>query len=266
MADLLREPTARTISLSGLGREASIADWGDHGTAPDEQLVVAMARGTKGNPLFAHEALRLLSAEGRLDELASGPSRIVAVPPGVRAVIARRLERLAPATRSMLTIGAVVGPEFDAEARCCRRRGRRNATGGRDRRSGPRRAPCRGGGQQGRYRFSHDLVRETLYDELSPGSRRRLHRRVADALEDEQRGPPESRLAELAHHFFESERDPVADQKAVHTPAGPGSRHPDRSRSRRPPACIGSPWLRWSARPAATRRLDSRSCWPLATR
>ena len=71
------------------------------------------------------------------------------------------------------------------------------------------------GGLPGRYRFSHDLVRETLYDELSPGSRRRLHRRVADALEDEQRAPPESHLAELAHHFFESERDPVADQKAV---------------------------------------------------
>ena len=116
MADLLREPIARTISLSGLGREALRSlIVATTGTAPDEHLVAAMARGTKGNPLFAHEALRLLSAEGRLDELASGPSRIVAVPPGVRAVIARRLERLAPATRSMLTIGAVVGPEFDAE-------------------------------------------------------------------------------------------------------------------------------------------------------
>ena len=82
MADLVREPTTRTISLGGLGRDALRSLIGaTTGTSPDEHLVAAIAHGTKGNPLFAHEALRLLSAEGRLGELASGPSRIVAVPP-----------------------------------------------------------------------------------------------------------------------------------------------------------------------------------------
>ncbi len=214
MADLVRAPIARTISLSGLGRDALRSLIGaTTGTAPDEHLVAAMARGTKGNPLFAHEALRLLSAEGRLDELASGPSRIVAVPPGVRAVIARRLERLAAPTRSMLTIGAVVGPEFDAEL--IGAIGDSDGTPLEDALDEAVREGLLGeaGGVQGRYRFSHDLIRETLYDELSPGSRRRLHRRVADALEDEQRDAPESHLAELAYHFFESERDPVADRE-----------------------------------------------------
>ena len=216
MADLVRAPIARAISLSGLGRDALRSLIGaTTGTAPDEHLVAAMARGTKGNPLFAHEALRLLSAEGRLDELASGPSRIVAVPPGVRAVIARRLERLAAPTRSMLTIGAVVGPEFDAEL--IGAIGDSDGTPLEDALDEAVREGLLGeaGGVQGRYRFSHDLIRETLYDELSPGSRRRLHRRVADSLENGRSDAPESRLAELAHHFFESERDPVADRKAV---------------------------------------------------
>ena len=197
----------------------------------------------------------------------SGPSRIVAVPPGVRAVIARRLERLAPATRSMLTIGALVGPEFDAELIAAIAED--DGTPLEDAldeavREGP---PCRGGRSHGKYRFSHDLVRETLYDELSPGSRRRLHRRVADALEDEQRGPPESHLAELAHHFFESERDPVADQKAVRVrPPGRGRGIPiARVRGSGPPV-LDRPRCARALRQRATRRLDSKSCWPSATR
>ena len=42
---------------------------------------------------------------------------------------------------------------------------------------------CRCRARTVRYRFSHDLVRETLYDELAPGRRVRLHRRIADVLE-----------------------------------------------------------------------------------
>ena len=216
MADLLREPTARTMSLTGLGRDALRSLIGAAtGTSPDEKLVVAMARGTKGNPLFAHEALRLLSAEGRLDELAGGPSRIVAVPPGVRAVIARRLERLATATRSMLTIGAVIGPEFDAELiGAIRDADGASLEGALDEAVGEG-LIGEAGSVPGRYRFSHDLIRETLYDELPPGSRRRLHRSVADVLDGQKGDVPEGRLAEVAHHFFESERDQDADQKAV---------------------------------------------------
>src|SRR5205823_2376804 len=59
----------------------------------------------------------------------------------------------------------------------------------------------------GRYRFSHALVRETLYEELSASQRPRLHRRIAEALEDLYAADParlERHLAELAHHFGES--------------------------------------------------------------
>jgi class 3 adenylate cyclase len=59
----------------------------------------------------------------------------------------------------------------------------------------------------GRFSFAHALVRETLYEEVSPAQRARLHERIALALE-ELHGDDPSRLGELAHHFLAA---PAAD-------------------------------------------------------
>ena len=56
----------------------------------------------------------------------------------------------------------------------------------------------------GRYRFSHALIRETLYNELRTAQRIRLHRRTAEVLEALYAAKPEPHLAELAHHFCEA--------------------------------------------------------------
>src|SRR5205823_7025386 len=66
--------------------------------------------------------------------------------------------------------------------------------------------------QPGRLRFAHVLIRDTLYEELTPGRRVQLHRRVGDALEQLYADNPEPHLAELAHHFYESARPSVADK------------------------------------------------------
>ena len=52
-----------------------------------------------------------------------------------------------------------------------------------------------------RYSFTHALIRETLYDELSTTRRARAHLRVAEALE--RISPAEDLpLADLAHHYL----------------------------------------------------------------
>ena len=59
-------------------------------------------------------------------------------------------------------------------------------------------------GAHGRYRFSHDLVRETLYGELSPKRRARLHLRVAEVIEALFPTSIDAHLAELAFHYVKA--------------------------------------------------------------
>src|SRR3954451_19761583 len=56
-------------------------------------------------------------------------------------------------------------------------------------------------GAPGRLRFSHALVRDTLYQDLTPSRRARLHGVAGEALEALYAGNPEPHLSELAHHF-----------------------------------------------------------------
>jgi hypothetical protein len=52
------------------------------------------------------------------------------------------------------------------------------------------------------YRFSHALIRETLYHGLSTERRQQLHRRAGEALESLCGDDADDALPELAHHFL----------------------------------------------------------------
>src|SRR5262249_11649726 len=57
----------------------------------------------------------------------------------------------------------------------------------------------------GRYRFSHGLVRETVYGDLGGTRRARMHGKVADALEAMHRSPDDdTAIVERAHHSFQA--------------------------------------------------------------
>jgi class 3 adenylate cyclase/tetratricopeptide (TPR) repeat protein len=56
-----------------------------------------------------------------------------------------------------------------------------------------------------RFMFSHALVREALYEELGVTQRVRLHRRIAEAIEEICVDDREAHLGELAHHFLEAQ-------------------------------------------------------------
>src|SRR6266536_6092165 len=62
------------------------------------------------------------------------------------------------------------------------------------------------------YEFSHSLLRQTLYDDLSPSRRTRLHRRVAQALERVYAGREGEAAAEIASQFHRSRSLPGAEQ------------------------------------------------------
>jgi DNA-binding CsgD family transcriptional regulator/tetratricopeptide (TPR) repeat protein len=61
-----------------------------------------------------------------------------------------------------------------------------------------------------RYEFVHDLVRETLYADLGPGERRRLHGAAAEALLQRRSVGGRVDLVELARHLSASSHGPDA--------------------------------------------------------
>src|SRR6185436_14740375 len=67
----------------------------------------------------------------------------------------------------------------------------------------------------GRHRFAHALVRETLYEEVSPAQRIRLHRQIGEVLENLHRARPERHVAEMAYHFAQAAEDGRDVDKAI---------------------------------------------------
>ena len=198
LAELAREPSTIRLDLNGL-REREVAEYihSATGIEPSPQLLRAVHDEAEGNPLFVGELVRLLEAEGRIAESSGRPH----IPPGVRAVIGQRLGRLSERCRLSLVPASVMGREFALEPLT-------RVTGldseellevldeaAAERMLGE--AP----GAPGRLRFSHALIRDTLYDELTPARRMRLHRAVGEAIEATYAPHLEGHLSELAQHF-----------------------------------------------------------------
>ena len=202
LAGLGRHARSR-ISLAGL-REPEVASFieSSGGVEPSQSLVAAIAAETEGNPLFVGEIVRMLAGENRLTERADATWR-PSIPETVKDVIGRRLDRLSTECRGTLALASVVGREFPLDVL-------------------ERLAELSAGellalldeaiaarlvtdvpGSPGRLRFTHALVRDTLFDGLSHGRRLELHRRTGEALEA-LGGADGRNLSELAHHFFQA--------------------------------------------------------------
>ncbi|RLC55068.1 MAG: hypothetical protein DRI30_08160, partial [Chloroflexi bacterium] len=205
LGELAREGLSQRILLRGL-TDRDVARFIEitAGITPPEALVTAVYRETEGNPFFVNEIVRLLVADGRLERPEEVKSWSVTIPQGVREVVGRRLDHLSEDCNSVLTIASVIGREFglDAMERVSDVTGDRllevleEAVGARVVAEVPRTA--------GRYSFTHALIRETLYEELSTARRVRLHRQIGEVLEGLHREALDPHLAELAHHFSEA--------------------------------------------------------------
>ncbi len=235
VSELRREPHFERILLRGLPQDdvrALIAGLG--GQDVPEAFVDAMFRQTEGNPFFLEEILRHLAEEGIIYRAGDRwTSRVtpdqMGIPEGVRAVIGRRLARLSEACNRVLTVAAVIGRDFAVQPlqRLC---ASVPAESGADRtpddlsaervlevldeaRSARVITFIESG--SGRYRFSHALIRETLYEQLPRSRRARLHDQIADVLEELYRANRSAHLAEMAYHFFEGSAARGSAHKAV---------------------------------------------------
>ena len=204
------EPAHHPAWLDGARRGAVHRDY--FGVVPPTALVEAVHRETEGNPFFVNEIVRLLVADGRLEKAEATASWSVTIPQSVREVVGRRLDHLSETCNDVLTVASVIGREFDLTVL-----GRVSELPG-DRlldvldEAVAARVISEVPSRRGQYAFTHALIRETLYEELSTPRRVRLHRQTGEALEKMQPPDPDAQLPQLAYHFFEAAQDGEVDK------------------------------------------------------
>ena len=205
VGELSRNDCVETLTLSGLSK----TDVGSFiettcGEGGWDALAAAVWKTTSGNPFFVTEVVRLLAAEGRLERDAT--SLVIDIPPAIKAVISRRLDQLSPACQNTLSLAAVVGREFSLEV--VERLSELSSDEVFDavEEAIVQRVLAQPSGDAERYVFTHDLIRETLSQELSPARRLRLHGRIGAILESLVPESDTSHVAELAYHFFRAAR------------------------------------------------------------
>ena len=210
LADLHRDEGGERIKLKGLQADDVLALMeGLAGQELDEdgaELSREITRETAGNPFFAGELLRHLTESGAIVreggrwQLVGEVARL-GLPQSVREVIGRRVDRLSPDGRTALSAAAVIGRDFEldlllavvdfSEARLLDLLDQAIAAS----------LLQEGSEQVGRFSFTHALVEHALYEDLGRTRRARLHRKVAQALEEQCGDEPGERLGELAGHW-----------------------------------------------------------------
>lgn len=156
-----------------------------------DALRETLYRETEGNPLFVVETARA----GALGAYAGEPGMATSslplltqpastLPPVVQGVLATRLAQLSPLAREVASVAAVIGREFSFPVLARAGSASEDAVvQGLDELWQRRIVREQSEGMLEAYDFSHGKLREQAYGSLSYASRRLLHRRVAEALE-----------------------------------------------------------------------------------
>ena len=203
-------PGSLTITLPPL-RDSGIAALYTHlfgQAALPADLLGPLVEVAGGNPLYAHEYVRMLIEQGALHQ--SGrtwsleKSQPLPMPESVHAVIAHRVDLLDPQDRAVLLAASVVGMQFwpgavaaalgqpvEVVERSLRRLEERDFV---------HEQPTSIMAGQTELRFTHVLVRDVCYQRLPRTERVARHERTADWLDAVSRGRDTDLAEVLAHH------------------------------------------------------------------
>lgn len=212
LATLWGEPSVRRLALDGLSRD-EVAQLATQVETLDSDVRWAADRSTAGRG--ADLARMDLAAVDLLHTRAGGNpffllqlmrSGAQPIPGTVRDVVRERARRLGPATVRVLQAAAVLGSEID-EPVLVDLVGRLGTNGAAGQVEHAVRAAYRARllaqvpGRPGRSRFTHDLVREALYDDLEALARTRMHSGAGRAVRSVYADELNLHHIELLTHF-----------------------------------------------------------------
>ncbi len=174
------------------------------GQQPPPELAAAVHQETEGNPFFVEEVVKSLIQQSSIDREQGrwvfSAVHDLEIPQSVRAAVSRRLDRLSDRANDMLRAAAVLGKVFTSAELFAATAGVKEdeILDALDEAVAAQLLIAR---RDEAFAFTHDKIREVLYEELNPVRRRRLHLRTAEGLERHHDRTPKP-VEKLAHHFI----------------------------------------------------------------
>jgi tetratricopeptide (TPR) repeat protein len=185
------DQTETSEQLGALLGERVSADFGD-----------AVHRETEGNPFFVEEVLKALIEKGSVRRESGRWNRCdveqLVIPQSMKEAIGSRLDRVSKDSNEVLRAAAVLGKTFTFEelTAAAGDQGEDALLDALDEAVG---AQLITADRNESFTFTHDKIREVLYEELNPIRRRRLHRQIAEGLCRIMSHCP---VEKLAHHYI----------------------------------------------------------------
>lgn len=211
LTELKRERLPQTVSLKRMSQEDT-SEMIRQTLEQDDilpEFCKMIYEKTRGNPFFTEEVIESLKEEGVIyregKKWAFKDTSGIQFPESVSNVLKTRFSRLDEDCQTVLTMASFVGNDFTLEAMCAvtgieedkllRLMDKLFKTGL------IRERVIRG---EGICSFADILVRDVVYEEVSPLTRKKLHGAVGNALEKVYAETIDEHSGELAAHFFET--------------------------------------------------------------
>jgi tetratricopeptide (TPR) repeat protein len=210
LMELGRDPGVQRTPLKGLP-ESAVGELIEitAGIEASDALIKAISDDTGGNALFVREIVDMLSSA---EAVQAAEERRLPLPQGIGDAILRRLDPLSERCSETLILASVFGREFGLDGL-----GHVVDLDPDELLTALDEAESAGLIAEvpdtiGRFRFTHALVRDAVYDELPPSRRMQLHLLVGTSLERAYAANLGPHLSELAHHFLKSAAGGGAEQ------------------------------------------------------
>ena len=175
------------------------------GEAVSGEFAVAVHRETEGNPFFVEEVLKALIEKGSVRRESGRWRRCdmeqLLIPQSVKEAIGSRLDRVSQNCNEVLRVCAILGKVFTFEELSAA--AEQNEDTLLDALDEATTAQLITAGSGDSFSFTHDKIREVLYEELNPIRRRRLHRHVAEGLKQNCERS-QCAVEKLAHHYIQA--------------------------------------------------------------